>query len=67
MFCCFPRVSTLCFYQNLQDLLKKTNLISSKASNTPLVSKHDLHASGPTLVDHFEYQSMVGALQYLLH
>lgn len=47
------------------DLLKKTKLLYSKSVSTPLVPKHDLHASEVTFVDPKEYRCIVGALQYL--
>lgn len=53
--------------QYIDELLKKTNMLTAKSALTPMASAPFLSlAFGTPLKDGFEYRSMVGALQYLL-
>jgi hypothetical protein len=55
----------LCQTKYIADLLHRTRMISSKVARSPCSSTSKLFKfDGELLVDPFEYQSVVGALQY---
>lgn len=49
----------------VMDLLVKTKMLNSKAIGTPLAKKMIYNKNSGPLVDASEYQSIVGALQYI--
>lgn len=53
--------------QYIVDFLKRTNMLTTKLAQTPMVVAPSLSlSSGSPLNDGFEYRSMLGALEYLL-
>lgn len=59
----------LCQHKYIQDLLTRTNMITSKPVSTPMLPTEKLQLKGGTPLsaeDATRYRSAVGALQYLL-
>jgi hypothetical protein len=62
-------VLILCQHKYIQDLLTRTNMITSKPVSTPMLPTEKLQLKGGTPLsaeDATRYRSVVGALQYLL-